>query len=70
MYAKGDIVVWSGHRPCIARVIGPCDLFKNSFKLSAGVWHSACHFSNLRPATDSEKTVLANSQVHWLKNIN
>ena len=69
MYAKGDIVLWSGHRPCIARVLCPCDMFENSFKLSAGLWHSSCHYSRLRPATDSEKTLLGESKVYWLEDI-
>lgn len=50
----GMVVTWSGHRPAIGKIIGRCNTFNDSWKLSGESHNSCCH-ENLIKATEKQK---------------
>lgn len=65
-FKPGDIVVWIGHNPIIARIKRKCNSFNDSWVLTdqedEAYPHNSCSYLNLRKATRQEVRLLGKKQ--------
>lgn len=60
-YKNGDVVVWSGHNPCIGRIKCKADFGKDCFVICES--HNSLHYSYLRYATPTEIILLGENHI-------
>lgn len=65
-YFEGQVCVWRGRDPAIVRIIGD-SIDDKCFQVENSEVYNSLHYTNLRPATDSEIRKLGSKNILRLK---